>query len=60
MSRREEYSLLEVIGKGAFATVWKALHKRSNMTVAAKVIRKESIDSKMRGDWVTFFCHRKT
>ena len=52
MSRREEYSLLEVIGKGAFATVWKALHKRSNITVAAKVIRKECVVAKMRSQLV--------
>lgn len=53
MSRSSEYARIDVVGKGAFATVWKALHKKTNTTVAFKAIPKDTIrDTKMKNQLV--------
>eukprot|EP01097_Dermamoeba_algensis_P002512 TRINITY_DN1998_c0_g2_i1.p1 TRINITY_DN1998_c0_g2~~TRINITY_DN1998_c0_g2_i1.p1 ORF type:complete len:340 (-),score=69.51 TRINITY_DN1998_c0_g2_i1:63-1082(-) len=36
------YEVSEFIGSGAFATVWKAIHKETGMVVAIKIIEKNS------------------
>ena len=42
-SSPEGYELIEMIGKGGFSEVWKAIHKKTHTEVAIKIFRKSAL-----------------